>query len=56
MGDGGTGQGSLPGGMTPEPDPKVRIRLVRATECVWEAKMQVMTLLHAEDLGKGLKV
>lgn len=41
MGDGGAGQGKLPGGMTSELSPNAGIGVGHATESVWAAGMQL---------------
>lgn len=56
VGDGGVDQRRLPGGMTPKLRPHVGMRVGHATEGVWVAGMQQVVLLHAEYLGKGVKL
>lgn len=42
--------------MTPKLRPHVGMRVGHATEGVWVAGMQQVVLLHAEYLGKGVKL
>lgn len=55
MGDGGVGQRQLPGGMIPKLKPDVGIRGGPNGVHVGGGMQQVV-LLHAADLGKGVKV
>ena len=53
MGDGGIGQGRLPGGMTPEWSPNVGIRAERGTESMGTVGMQAVVRFQAEGLSRA---